>query len=206
MPVLEVLIRQLKREGIDEVVLTVGHLSGILRAFFNDGAQFDINITYSYEDEPLGTAGPLSLVPGLDETFVVMNGDVLTTLRVGDLIKFHKEQGAAATIAMHRRDVRIDLGVIQWNGGDTIAGYIEKPTYDYTVSMGLYVFEPRVLEYIPRGQYLDFPDLVLKLIAAGEKVTGYRFDGYWKDLGRPDDYEEAARDFTAMQAQFLPEP
>jgi NDP-sugar pyrophosphorylase family protein len=94
---------------------------------------------------------------------------------------------------------------VQWNGGHTIAGYIEKPVYDYTVSMGMYVFEPRVLDYIPPGQYLDFPDLVLKLIAAGERVNGYTFEGYWKDLGRPDDYEEANHDFVAMQAEFLPE-
>ncbi len=106
---------------------------------------------------------------------------------------------------MHRRQVKIDLGVIQWDGDDCIAGYIEKPTYDYTVSMGIYVFEPRVLAHIPIGEYLDFPDLVLKLIAAGEKVNGFPFDGYWMDLGRPDDYQQANQDFSTMQKQFLPE-
>ena len=205
MPILEVLLRQMKRAGVDEVVLTVGHLAQLLQAFFLDGKQWGLRIHYSYEDQPLGTAGPLSLIECLDETFLVSNGDVLTTLDLEELIRFHKEHGGIATIAVHRRQVRIDLGVVQWNGGDTICGYIEKPVYDYTVSMGIYVFEPRVLEYIPRNRYLDFPDLVLKLIAAGEKVTGYTFAGYWKDLGRPDDYEEAARDFVEMQAQFLPE-
>jgi NDP-sugar pyrophosphorylase family protein len=86
-----------------------------------------------------------------------------------------------------------------------VTGYNEKPTYDYVVSMGVYVFEPEVLTYIPKNQYLDFPDLVLKLIAAGEKVVSFPFDGYWMDLGRPDDYAQAAEDFTSMREQFLPE-
>jgi NDP-sugar pyrophosphorylase family protein len=204
MPILEVLLRQMKRAGIQEVVLTVGHLAHLLHTFFMDGEQWGLRISYSYEDCPLGTAGPLSLIPGLAETFLVTNGDVLTTLNLGDLLAFHRSQGGIATIAVHRRQVKIDLGVVQWNGNNTLSGYIEKPTYDYTVSMGIYVFEPRVLEYIPRNQYLDFPDLVLKMIAAGETVSGYTFDGYWMDLGRPDDYAQAAEDFASMREQFLP--
>jgi NDP-sugar pyrophosphorylase family protein len=205
MPILEVLLRQMKRAGIEDIILTVGHLAQLLRTFFLDGSQWGMNICYSYEDKPLGTAGPLSLIKDLDSTFLVTNGDVLTTLDLQELLAFHRSQGGIATIAVHRRQIKIDLGVVQWNGDNRISGYIEKPTYDYTVSMGIYVFEPRVLEYIPYNLYLDFPDLVLKLIAAGEKVSGYRFDGYWMDLGRPDDYAQAAKDFASMQAQFLPE-
>jgi NDP-mannose synthase len=205
MPILEVMLMQMKRAGVDEVVLTVGHLASLLRAYFGYGEQWKMNIHYSYEKEPLGTAGPISLVKGLDDTFLVTNGDVLTTLDLKELIDFHRKQGGIATIAVHRRQVRIDLGVVLSNDDHNITGYIEKPTYDYTVSMGIYVFEPRVLEYIPAGQYLDFPDLVLKLIAAGEKVVAYPFDGYWMDLGRPDDYEKANQDFNNMKLQFLPE-
>jgi NDP-mannose synthase len=205
MPILEILIRQLKREGIDEVILTVGHMAGLLRAFFNDGEQLGLRIRYSYEDQPLGTAGPLAMVEGLNNTFVVANGDVLTTLRVGEMVRFHQEQGAAATIAMHRRKVKIDLGVILCNGGSEVVGYIEKPTYDYSVSMGIYVFEPRVLAFIPPQQYLDFPNLIHKLLGAREKVVGYPFDGYWQDLGRPDDYEQASEDFERMRPEFLAE-
>jgi NDP-sugar pyrophosphorylase family protein len=135
----------------------------------------------------------------------VTNGDVLTTLNLNELLAFHKRSGGIATIAAHSRQVRVDLGVIQWDGDNRISGYIEKPTYDYTVSMGIYVFEPTVLDFIPKGERLDFPDLILKLIAAGQKVCGYTFDGYWKDLGRPDDYAQANQDFGSMQAQFLPE-
>jgi NDP-sugar pyrophosphorylase family protein len=204
MPILEILIRQLKREGVDEVVLTVGHMSGLLKAFFSDGEQLGLRIRYSYEETPLGTAGPLAQVQGLDDTFIVANGDVLTNLRVSEMLRFHKEQNAAATIAMHRRKVKIDLGVILCNGGPDVVGYIEKPTYDYSVSMGIYIFEPRVLSYIPPGEHLDFPNLVHKLLGAREKVVGYSFEGYWQDLGRPDDYEQANLDFEQMRDEFLP--
>ena len=205
MPILEVLLRQMKRAGVNHVVLTVGHLSSLLRAYFGTGEQWGLDISYSYEDKPLGTAGPIALVPGLDKTFLVTNGDVLTMLNLRKLVAFHKQKGGIATIAAHRRQVKIDLGVIQWDGNDRVSGYIEKPTTDYTVSMGMYIFEPRVLEYIPAGEYLDFPNLVLKLIAQGERVSGYTFDGYWMDLGRPDDYAQANEDFSRMRKQFLPE-
>ncbi len=195
MPVLEVILRKIKCADVCEVVLAVGHLSELLRAFFNNGEKLGIDIQYSYEEKPLGTAGPLSLINDLTETFLVCNGDVLTTMDIAELIRYHKAQNAAATIAVHSRHVKIDFGVIEWDNGNRISNYIEKPQYDYMVSIGFYVFEPRVLQYIPYGEYLDFPDLILKLIAAGEKVAGYKFDGYWQDLGRPDDYENAARDF-----------
>ena len=156
-PILEVILRQMKLAGIDQVILTVGHLSELLRAFFQDGHQWGLEITYSYEKSPLGTAGPIALIKDLDEPFLVINGDVLTTLPFAELIQFHRQQSALASIAVHRRTVKIDLGVIEWDGRPQINGYIEKPTYDYCVSMGVYVFEPRVLDYIPIGQYLDFP-------------------------------------------------
>ena len=205
MPILEVILRQMKASGVDKVILTVGHLSELLKAFFQDGHQWGLQIEYSYEECPLGTAGPLALIDTLDDTFLVTNGDVLTTMQLRDLINFHKEHQAIATIATHHRKMKIDLGVIQWDGSPQITGYIEKPVYDFCVSMGIYVFEPEVLTYIPRGQYLDFPDLVLKLIAAGEKVAGYKYEGYWQDLGRPDDYEAAAQDFENLRSQFLPQ-
>ncbi|HEY5901366.1 MAG TPA: sugar phosphate nucleotidyltransferase [Anaerolineales bacterium] len=205
MPILEVILRQLRQAGVTEAVLTVGHLSELLRTFFQDGARLGLNIEYSYEDHPLGTAGPIAFVGGLDETFMVMNGDVLSTLPIAELVQFHKDQQAVATIATHHRQVKIDLGVIQWDSDDRIIGYLEKPCYDYSVSMGIYVFEPAVLAYIPKGEYFDFPDLVKTLINAGEKVVGYRFSGYWQDLGRPDDYESAAEDFDRMRSLFLPE-
>ena len=205
MPILEVMLKQMRHAGVTDVILTVGHLANLLRTFFMDGQQWDMNISYSYEDKPLGTAGPLSLIKGLDSTFLVANGDVLTTLDLKELLAFHKAQGGIATIAVHQRKVKVDLGVVQWGGNNLIKDYIEKPTYDYTVSMGVYVFEPAVMKYIPFNMYQDFPELVLKMIEAGEKVVGYAFDGYWMDLGRTDDYSQAAEDFASMREKFLPE-
>lgn len=202
--IVEIMIYQMRRAGISDIVLAVGHLAGLMRAFFQDGSQFGVNICYSYEDQPLGTAGPLAAIPDLDSTFMVTNGDVLTTLDMGELIAFHKQNNGVATIATHHRQVRIDLGVIHTNGDHTIIGYQEKPTIDYSVSMGIYLFEPEVLAFIPKGEYLDFPDLVKLLIAAGKKVVAYPFDGYWQDLGRPDDYEQANLDFETMRTEFLP--
>ena len=201
--ILEILLRQMKRAGINHVVLTVGHLAGLMQAFFQDGEQFDLDISYSFEPRPLGTAGPLSLVPDLDQTFLVSNGDVLTLLDINELFEFHHQQGGICTIAMHERQVKVELGIIESDENYHVNGYIEKPTYDYKVSMGMYVFQPEVLNYIPEGEYLDFPDLIHILLDAGEKVVGFPFDGYWMDLGNPEDYAQANRDFERMRTQFL---
>jgi NDP-mannose synthase len=206
MPILEVLLRQMNRAGVNEAVLTVGHLAELIRTFFQNGERLGIKISYSFEEQPLGTAGPLSLVEDLDDTFLVANGDVLTALNFQDLIEFHRSNNAIATIASHERNIRVDLGVIQMNDCHQITGYIEKPTYNLFVSMGVYVFEPRVLDYIERNQYLDLPNLVLKLIASGEKVMSYPFNGYWMDLGRVSDYEQAVDDFEKLKPQLLGEP
>ena len=204
--ILEILLRQMKRAGINHVVLTVGHLAGLMQAFFQDGQQYDLDITYSYEAVPLGTAGPLAMVPNLEKTFMVSNGDVLTLLNFNDLLDFHRQQNAICTIAVHERAVHIDLGVIEQNNGDyVITGYVEKPTLNYRVSMGIYMFEPRVLDYIPKNEYLDFPDLVKILLANGERIVGYPYSGYWRDLGNPEDYTQACLDFEQMRSQFLPE-
>jgi NDP-sugar pyrophosphorylase family protein len=142
-------------------------------------------------------------VEGLDDTFLVANGDVLTTLDLADLVTTHRKSGAIATIATHVRKVHVDLGVIKFNGANEIVGYIEKPTYEFQVSMGIYVFDPGVLKYIESNRYLDFPDLVLRLIANGEKVMGYPFEGYWQDLGRADDYEQAVLEFETLKPLIL---
>lgn len=203
MPILEIMLRQMRRAGISEVILTVGHLAHLLQAFFQDGSHLGLKIDYSFEEIPLGTAGPLSLIQGLDETFMVSNGDVLTTLNLSDLFAYHQEHQGIATIAAHMRTIHIDLGVLKTNMEQELNGYIEKPDYNFLVSMGIYVFEPRILEYIPYNQRLDLPDLILKLISAGEKVFSYPFDGYWMDLGRIGDYEQAVNDFEQMKPLFL---
>lgn len=203
MPILEIVIRQLAYHGIRDITLAVGYLAELLMAYCGDGEKFGIQIDYSREEEPLGTAGPISLVPHLNETFLVMNGDLLATLDYSAMWKYHRERGALATLASYRRDVKIDLGVIEEEDG-WVKDYIEKPTYQYSVSTGIYIFEPEVLQYIEPGKHLDLPELVLGLLKDGRNVNVYNFDGYWLDIGRHDDYEIAIQEFLLHRAQFLP--
>jgi NDP-mannose synthase len=204
MPILEIVIRQLVQHGFSDLTLAVGHLAELLMAYCGDGSKFGARLEYSREDHPLGTAGPISLISNLDQTFLVMNGDLLTTIDYGAMLEYHRERGALATIACFKRDVKIDLGVIEVDPENWVANYIEKPTYHYSVSMGIYIFEPGVLKYIPIGQRLDLPELVMKLMKAEKRVNVYHFDGYWLDIGRPDDYEKAIEEFSLHRESFLP--
>lgn len=203
MPILEVVIRQLIAAGFGEVILTLGYLGELIRAYFATHKALAQRIAIRYVDEetPTGTAGSLTLVPGLDETFLAMNGDVLTTLDYNALIDHHRRTGAALTIAGHRKKVKIDLGVLQLEDG-RVRGYLEKPEYVYPVSMGVYVYEPRVLRHIAKGQYFDFPSLVLRLIEAGETVACYENDALWLDIGRPEDYAAAQQTFEQRYEEF----
>jgi NDP-sugar pyrophosphorylase family protein len=204
MPILEVIIRQLKRAGFIEITMAVGYLSELLMVYFGDGSKWGVNICYSREEQPLGTAGPIGLADGMEEEpFLVMNGDLLTTLDYGNLWAYHRSCRTIATLATFQRDIKIDLGVIEANEHDRVQGYIEKPTYHYTVSTGIYVFEPQVLRFIPRQQRKDLPELVLELLAAGEEVAAYPFNGLWLDIGRLDDYERAVSEFEQHRAEFL---
>jgi NDP-sugar pyrophosphorylase family protein len=192
--VLEVLVGQLEESGIKDITFCVGYLSHLIKAVFDTRQNGHVKITYVQEEGARGTAGPLRLVEDLDETFIVMNGDVLTTLDYAALLRHHKESGDALTIATHTRRINIDYGVVHLGGGKDphrIVGYEEKPELTSTVSMGIYVLEPKVLDHVPDDSHFDFPDLVHKLLRAGERVGAYPFDGVWFDIGRREDYEQA---------------
>jgi NDP-sugar pyrophosphorylase family protein len=208
-PILDIIVRQLRRHGFERLTIVTGHLAELIEAFFGDGERYGIAIDYFREDEPLGTVGALALLDGLDEDFLVMNGDVLTDLAYGEFLDQHRASGAAASVAAHRREVQVSLGVLQFEDegdADRLTGYIEKPTYHYEVSMGVYAFAPRAIEQIEPNKRLDFPDLVLKLLDAGETVRARRSeDDYWLDIGRHDDYETAMDEFERMRDRFLPD-
>ena len=192
-PILEIIIRQLKAQGVTDIALLIGHLGELIMAFFGDGRKFGVDIHYFKEDVPLGTMGGLSLLRSeLDSDFLVMNGDTLTTLSLSDLLKYHMNNGAIATLGLFRRSINIDFGIVEVDeSADQIMGYVEKPTLEHLVSMGVYALHPDVLDYINPNEYLDFPDLINKLLAKQRIVKAYLFDGYWLDIGRPDDYEKA---------------
>jgi NDP-mannose synthase len=205
MPILEILLRQLRHAGIRRITLAVGHLAALLEAYFGDGARFGVSLDYSYEDEPAGTAGPLALVGGLDQTFLVMNGDLLTTIDFEDLLRTHHARGAAVTVGLFEKQVQLGLGIVESNADGRVTNYVEKPTLTYDVSVGIYAMEPAVLEHIEPGERLDLPDLVLRLIAAGAEVHAYRFSGTWFDIGRPDDYAAASEHFARQRDELLPD-
>ncbi|HKW01016.1 MAG TPA: sugar phosphate nucleotidyltransferase [Vicinamibacterales bacterium] len=192
-PVLEVLIEHLAKYDVTDVTLTLGHLAALVRAYFEQRRPLDGRVTMRYveEREPTGTAGSLSLVPDLNATFLAMNADLLTDLDLRKLVAYHREQQAMLTIATHTRTVRMELGVIDVDSEGRVRDYHEKPETSHQVSMGIYVYEPAVLKHIEPGRYLDFPTLVLRLLERGERVSAYRTDCLWLDIGRPDDYARA---------------
>lgn len=203
LPILEVVIRQLKRRGFDEIIMAVGHLKELIQAFFQDGVAWGVDIRYSFEDQPLGTAGPLKLIENLDDRFLVMNGDILTTLDFRAFFEGHAKSDAICTIAAYPKPVKIDLGVLETEGSNRVINYTEKPVLRYNVSMGVYAFDKRVIDYIPDHAYFDFPNLILRLIENRQTVRTHPFDGLWLDIGRPEDYEDAVRTFEANRTEFL---
>lgn len=202
-PILEIIIRQLASFGFDRVTISTGHLAELIEAYFGDGSRWGVKIEYVREYTPLNTAGALKLVEGCEDNFLVMNGDVLTTLDYGKLLELHTEKGVKATIAAKTRESKIDFGVLKLDGEDFLSEYIEKPVYTFSVSMGVYVLSKEVRDIIKDGESIGMPDLLLRLKDSGEKVYCHRSDCYWLDIGRIDDYEKAQEEFEAKKHIFL---
>ncbi len=208
-PVLDIVIRQLRRDGFEHITIATGYLAELIENFFRDGEAYGLHIDYFRETEPLGTVGALALIDGLADDFLVINGDTLTDMDYAALLERHRHSDAAATIATTQRDVQISLGVLHFDESDgempELTGYTEKPTIKYRASMGVYCFSPRAISHINRGERLDFPDLILRLIDAGETVRAWQSEDYWLDIGRHDDYEQAQEEFERMKDRLLPQ-
>lgn len=203
VPILEVIIKQLKRDGFCDLIIAVSYLKELIMAFVGNGERRGLNISYSTEDKPLGTAGPLTLIDSLEENFLVINGDTLTTIDYKKLYEFHLKNNACATISTFKRNVKIDFGIVKTDDKGFLNEYIEKPTYSFEVSMGVNVFNRKILNYIVKNEYIDMPQMILRLKDNGEKVKRYLFDGYWLDIGRIDDYETANVIFKKKKNEFL---
>ncbi|HEY9687543.1 MAG TPA: sugar phosphate nucleotidyltransferase [Coleofasciculaceae cyanobacterium] len=206
MPVLELVIRQLKSHGFTELTLAVGHLSELIEAYFGDGRKWGVGITYVREDKPLGTAGPLKAMTDLPEDFLVMNADIVSDINYRELFEFHcREQARLASIAVYRRTSKIDFGVLEFDGeSHLINNFIEKPILEHSVSMGIYVFNRRVREFIPEDTFFGFDQLMRTLIQQEQPIRAFPFNGYWLDIGRVDDYETAVNDFQKLRPMLLP--
>lgn len=201
-PILEVIIRQLRQAGFGHITLAVNHQADLFRAFFGDGAKWGIKIDYSLEHMRLSTMGPLKLVSDLPENFLVMNGDILSDVDYGALLDAHEAEGRLFTIAAARREQRIDYGVLHSADGTTLSGFEEKPCYPFMVSMGIYAVSRRVLDIIPENQAFGFDHLVLRYLSEGKAINLVPHDGYWLDIGRPDDYQRAVDEWPELSRRL----
>lgn len=201
-PILDVVLTRLAEDGCARATLAVGYLGHLVELYCGRGERWSLELDYFYEETPLGTVGVLRRITVPDAPFIVMNGDVLSDLAFTDLLAAHRASGAELTIAGFRRTVREELGIIEADEQDVVVAYHEKPERDYLVSMGIYVVEPTVVDLIPADQPMDFPALVQALIDARRTVHVERHEGYWKDLGRPDDFARANEEFSAIRSQL----
>jgi len=204
VPIIEIVIRQLRHFGFKRITLAVGHLGELINAYLKGRQErFEgVEIDFAYESQPTGTAGALAQIAGLDKTFLAMNGDILTDLDYGKLVSHHRDTGAILTVAVARRRVKVDFGVVETDREGWIRAYVEKPELSYCVSMGAYVYEPSALERGPRSAYLDFPELVQSLLARGERVATYEWEGFWLDIGRPEDLQTANQKLASMSLEL----
>jgi NDP-sugar pyrophosphorylase family protein len=207
--ILEVVVKQLRASGFTDVVFATGYLGHLIRAVFQNGEEHGVPIRYHHEPQPLGTAGPLAGIDGLVDTFLMMNGDILTSLDFAELFRSHRASGNLMTIATHRRLVHMDYGVLDLDhpAAQTshVIGYHEKPELPCTVSMGIYVLEPAVCQFVPADEGFDVPDLVLRLLDANLPVGSYLYDGYWLDIGRQEDYQRAVDEYETLSPLLLGE-
>jgi NDP-sugar pyrophosphorylase family protein len=202
--ILDIILQQLGMRGFDQVTLAIGHLGSLIRAFVGDGARWHIAVDYAEEKTPLSTIGPLlNIVDLLPEHFLVMNGDVLTDLDYSALLDHHVASGAPLTVATYQRKVKIDFGTLSTQEG-RIVDFVEKPELSYGVSMGVYAMARKTLTPYRRNVPFGLDELVLDLLARGEEPAAFEFGGYWLDIGRPDDYDEANRNFERLRPMLLP--
>lgn len=190
-PILQIIIEQLISFGINDFIISLGYLGELIEAYFGDGSKLNCNISYIRETHPLGTAGPISLLPELDDDFIFMNGDILTTLDFGKAYKQHKANSAMMTVCTYKKKVKSSLGVLEIDNKNNVRNYFEKPETKHTVSSGIYVLNPKISKFVDKNNKMDLPDLVLKVINSGFSVKAYNIDGYWFDIGTPEDLEFA---------------
>jgi NDP-mannose synthase len=202
-PILEVIVKQLSQQGFSHITMAVNHQADIIKAFFGNGSKWNVKIDYSLENRPLGTMGPLTLIDDLPSDFLVMNGDILTDLDFRDFYNHHLESGNFFTISSYYRDLQSEYGVLDVDQSNQLIGFREKPVITYEVSMGIYMLNSGVLNYIPNQTSYGFDQLMLDLMKANKKPCVKIHKGYWLDVGRPNDYMQAIDDFETNEELFF---
>ena len=202
--IIEVIISQLCMVGVNRITITTGYFSDILSCYVNKKFSNQVRIDIVEEVEPMGTIGSLSLIQFKpDELILLLNADILTTLDFGLMLQQHISSNVPLTVATYLLPIVIEKGVITIDSESCVSAITEKPTLKHNVSMGLYIINPEIVEMIPQAKRYDAPDLMNELLANGEKVGAYLFDGYWLDIGLPRDYEKALNEFSSMRKELL---
>ena len=204
-PILEVLVRQLTDQGFNHITMAVNHQAEVIKAFFEDGSKWNARIDYSLEENPLGTMGPLKIIKDLPDNFLVMNGDILTDLDFSTFHDNHVTNENIFTISSYVREQLIDYGVLETNADGSLIRFREKPVHSYEVSMGIYMVNKKVLGYIPDNMLFGFDNLMHAMIEKRDQVVVKRYNGYWLDIGRPDDYMQAIDEFEGLKHKFINE-
>lgn len=201
-PILEIVICQLVQYGFTHITITLCHIASLIKAFFGDGSQWNVKIDYSVEEKPLGTIGPLTLIPDLPENFLLMNGDILCDLNFRKFYDDHVRSGNDVTVSVYKRDAKIDFGVLKFDAGNLITEFIEKPTYHFNVSMGVNCLTRSIVEQLPKGEPYGFDNLIIDGIKKKQKIVARPFDGFWLDIGRPDDYDYANENYKKIKKKM----
>lgn len=202
MPILEIIIIQLANAGFHHITLAVNHLANLIMAFFGDGSRWNVKIDYSLEEKPLSTIAPLTLIPDLPENFLVMNGDILCNLDYKELYNYHVQADNDVTVSTYKREAKIDFGVLTYNEHNQIVSFSEKPTYHFDVSMGVYCLNRRIIEKLKVDEPYGFDNLMIDGIANKDKIGVKPFAGYWLDIGRPEDYDNANENYEELKQKL----
>lgn len=203
IPILGIILKQLKKNSFTRVTITVNYMAKIVQAFFGDGKDWGLKIDYSLENKPLGTVGPLALVKDLPEIFLVMNGDLLTDLNFKDFYEWHEEHDNDISVATFKRMTQHDSGVLQYDNELNIYDFKEKPIEFHHVSMGIYILNKSVIDPLPKNEKIGFDQLILDAINNKLKIKAYPHNSYWLDIGCSNDYEKANDYFIKNRGQFI---
>jgi len=203
-PILEILVRQLHYYGFNSITMTCGYLAPLIQTYFGDGSKWNVTIHYEMESKPLGTIGPIKQLSRLTDPFLVINCDVLTTLNFRSLWDFHRAHDSILTIASQRKDISIDLGVLEV-AADRVTGFLEKPTQSALVSMGVYVMDADIRTFIREDEAMDLPELVHEMLRCGASIKHFSNEAYWQDIGRPSEYMKANEMYAGLARRLLPD-
>ncbi|HHJ80450.1 MAG TPA: CBS domain-containing protein [Candidatus Tenderia electrophaga] len=198
-PVLQTIVENFAEQGFDQIYMCINYKGDMIREHFGDGSHFGVNIHYIEENQRLGTAGALKLLPeSPEQPIIVMNGDLLTKVDFVRLLEFHEQQAFVATMAMREYNHQIPYGVLKIANNYRLESLVEKPTERFYVNAGIYILDPATLKHLPQGEYFDMPSLFQKLMADNEAVGSFPLRDYWIDIGRIEDLERASDEFSEM--------